>query len=968
MRYLLLFLFVLIKIKSSVAQSIFFTNYNVEHGLSAVQITALHQDNKGYLWCGGYAGVDKFNGKTFKSFSPSNGLVDHNTQCIAEDKYNNVYMGTPNGLSVYNNNVFTNYTTAQGLLSNDVKTIIVSKSNVVLIGTSNGLCALDNVTHKITTVLKNEPILSACHHTGDTIMFSTNKAIYKWYGNQCKLFVTTPTAITHIKCINNNTQLMSDSKGLYMLTNGSIKPYVPEGITTSSIVINDLYIQNENEYYIATQNGLIKITNNAAYYYYPGNDLNSNKIYCIIADYEGNKWIGTYNGIYRFKTSAFINYNTQHGISVPFIFGINETPNHEVWFGTQGGGIYNYNKGTFTNYTEADGLSSNTINCIVPYKNNKLIVGTSNGLTVIDNATHKVMAITNCAGLENKNISAITFGKDSNTYLASNNEIYINYELIENNPIPKNAITTTIFIDHKKRPWVTTFGGGIYCIEKGKLISKTKMFGNNCNSFFTVIEDEKSNMYFATLDGIFILNNKTQAISHITNKQGLISNLIYEFVYERKSNKLYIGSNKGLSCLDIGALNSTHTIAIDNYGYNEGFTLSECNNQSMIIDHRDNLWVGTVNGLVYFDRQYLKPNLHPAKINFTHFTVNDVDSNLTQNQKLDYDNNNITAYVDGICLTNALSVKYMYMLKGYEKKWSIPTSNNFIRYPKLPPGSYELLVKCANSSNVWNEPIGFKFKIKSPWYTHPIALLCYAILLGFAIYYVATWRINVIRNKEARKTMLAGYELKALRAQMNPHFIFNALNSIQHFVLNNDARAANKYLSKFAKLVRNILNNSERSEISLYEEMTQLELYLDLEKLRFEELFTYQITAETGINTNGVEIPTMLIQPYVENAILHGVGPLKVGGLIKIMFTMHAINMLKCTVTDNGVGREVAASLKKNSINKHQSAGTRITQNRLDLLNKINNTQLNAITADVVNQAGVVCGTSVELYIPLIQY
>lgn len=970
MRSSLVYLILVCSVVSATAQSIFFKNFNVEHGLSAVQIKTMYQDSKGYLWCGGYAGIDKFNGKTFVAYSPSNGLADHSVTCITENTNGKLYIGTPNGLSVYNGTTFTNYYTQQGLPSNDVKCILPlhNATNDMLVGTSNGLAVERN--GKITLLLSKQNILTLYQLTTDTVLISTTKGLYTYAHSKIMVQSTTNTAITHIARIDTATLLATNGKALYRYCNATLTPYTPAGMGTTPIKIHDLLIENQNEWYVATENGLIKIEHNNATYYYPGNDLNSNKIYCITKDYEGNKWIGTYNGIYRFKTSAFVNYNMQHGISVPFIFGISETSTNEIWFGTQGAGVYNYNgKGEFTNYTTADGLSDNYVNCVVPFKKNKLIVGTERGITIIDNVTKQVHAIKQCGGLETKNISTITFTKDSVIYIAAGNQIYCNYDLVPNSLIPSNAIVYDIYKDHKKRVWVCSFEGGLYCIENGKMTNKTTLLHKYCNSYFSVEEDENGNLYFASLEGLFVLNATTNKVQQISTAQGLMSNLVYELAYDTKEHKLYIGSNKGLSCLNISALMQRGVIQLDNYGYNEGFTLSECNSNSMLIDHKNNLWVGTVNGLVYFDRKYLTPNKTPALLNFTRFMLNDKDTVLSPGQRLNYDNNNITVFVDGICMSDPQSVKYSFLLKGYEKKWSLPSTNNFARYTQLPPGKYELMVKCSNNSNVWNTPISFKFTITPPWYTHPLALAIYILTIVTALYFLIRRRVNLIKNKEARKTLLAGYELKALRAQMNPHFIFNALNSIQHFVLNNDAMAANKYLSKFAKLVRNILNNSERSEITLADEIAQLELYLDLEKLRFEELFTYTITYAPSINTHNIEIPTMLVQPYVENAILHGIVPLNgITGLITITFELHKEDVLKCTITDNGIGRSSSSELKKNSISKHQSAGTRITQNRLDLLNKINNTHLSAITTDVTNAQGITKGTSVELYIPLIQY
>lgn len=204
-----------------------------------------------------------------------------------------------------------------------------------------------------------------------------------------------------------------------------------------------------------------------------------------------------------------------------------------------------------------------------------------------------------------------------------------------------------------------------------------------------------------------------------------------------------------------------------------------------------------------------------------------------------------------------------------------------------------------------------------------------------------------------------------LRQQMNPHFIFNTLNSIQYYMYQHDKLATNNYLTKFTSLMRKVLENSQHTSVTIKDEMEALNLYLQLESLRFKERFDYRITIDDEIDQMLFKIPTMLIQPYVENSICHGLMPGEGKGLLKIEMKLEK-DHISCIIEDNGIGREEAQKRKKMQGENHNSLGTQIVASRLDLVNSLYGTSLKTIYTDLKNESGDPAGTRVEIHIPII--
>jgi tetratricopeptide (TPR) repeat protein len=241
----------------------------------------------------------------------------------------------------------------------------------------------------------------------------------------------------------------------------------------------------------------------------------------------------------------------------------------------------------------------------------------------------------------------------------------------------------------------------------------------------------------------------------------------------------------------------------------------------------------------------------------------------------------------------------------------------------------------------------------------------FVLSLAILILLLSRAKINAKHRISEMNHRISEITQANLRQQMNPHFIFNTLNSIQYYMYQHDKLATNNYLTKFSSLMRKVLENSQHTSVPLRDELDALNLYLELEKIRFKDKFEYQINVDEEIDTILYKVPTMLIQPYVENSICHGLMPGEGNGLVKIDLDLKEDYIL-CTIEDNGIGREAAQEKKMKSEKTHNSLGTQIVSSRLDLVNSLYGTSLKTIYTDLKNDKGEPIGTRVELHIPIL--
>ncbi len=314
--------------------------------------------------------------------------------------------------------------------------------------------------------------------------------------------------------------------------------------------------------------------------------------------------------------------------------------------------------------------------------------------------------------------------------------------------------------------------------------------------------------------------------------------------------------------------------------------------------------------------------------------------------------------------------RFRYQLEGFDENWQDGTKRRFAAYTNVPGGDYTFKVEAVNNEGIaLGQPHVLFIHVSTVWYK-TVWFWCLAIvLLAGLAYLVYKWRINQVRKEERLRAdyerQLANVEMSALRAQMNPHFIFNSLNSIEYYIISNEPEKASDYLNRFSRLIRLILQNSKSNIVSLKDDLEALKLYIEMESLRFDNLFDYEVKTEKGLNLEKINVPPMLLQPYVENAIWHGLMQKK-NEKGKLDLTIRQSNgHLVCLIEDNGIGREAAQQLKSKTATRRKSYGMKITSDRLSMLNKLAGAKASVQVFDLKSENGEAAGTRVELVIPL---
>lgn len=374
----------------------------------------------------------------------------------------------------------------------------------------------------------------------------------------------------------------------------------------------------------------------------------------------------------------------------------------------------------------------------------------------------------------------------------------------------------------------------------------------------------------------------------------------------------------------------------------------------------DEIWVATDRGVAHFKAKM--PSAAMSAPLLESLLVNNLAVPFQQGLRLGHDHNNLDIRFLALHLRSGGDILYRYRLLGADTAFSFSRSRE-VSFAALRPGSYTLEVQAQNEDGHWSEAARWSFFIQPAWWNTLWfrALLAALLIAGV---WLAFWaRLRAVREEAAVRDRIRDLQSTALRAQMNPHFIFNCLNSIQSFIAENDAASATRYLARFARLVRLSLHASIDGRHSLADEVDMLDHYLALEQLRFKGKFRYEITTEAGIDADWITLPPLLVQPFVENAILHGMKTREKDGLIQVHFSIKNRELV-ATVTDNGAGF-LPSSEENRQDGTHKSVGQQLTKKRLQLLAGNHQAPAGLHQETLFDEQGAACGARVTIRVPL---
>lgn len=457
-------------------------------------------------------------------------------------------------------------------------------------------------------------------------------------------------------------------------------------------------------------------------------------------------------------------------------------------------------------------------------------------------------------------------------------------------------------------------------------------------------------------NGIFTLQNN---ILRNVSKELNIGTDRFLDITEDGSGTLWLGSNIGL--VKISFISGKPKVSV--YNVFNGLPGNEIFN---VAATRDELYFSTNQGIYSFNLSSDLSNKSRPAIRVEALLVNDKNIlNATSSLKLKHFENNLKIRFNLLTYKGVQSMFYNLENTDGDKSNGV-LSNNELTLNSLSPGNYSLKVYAINDSGLMSEhPVILNINISKPfWKTTWFVILC-IVVFGALVFLIARRVISRIKQRERMKTevskIIAGYQLSALKAQMNPHFIFNSINSIQSYILTKRPEEAYTYLTKFSKLMRLVLDYSEENMVTLAQEVEIVKLYLELEQLRFEKKFTFSISIQEDINSSEMRLPALMLQPYVENSVWHGLmnKAEEEAKRVSLQFVKKGA-VLEIRIEDNGIGRLKASSLPRHT---HKPKATSINSKRTEILSLLGKGKGEVKVEDVIED-GVIAGTLVIITIP----
>ncbi len=983
------------------AQSPNFKHFTVEDGLPSSECYQVLQDKKGYIWIATDKGVARYDGVKFQHFTKEDGLPENCIIRMYEDPKGRIWFaGVSNKIAYFENNKISCLKINNQFSQKKEFGIINSMAfchNTLWIG-MYGTSSIYKVTFskeknsntlssKKNNLSKKQKLIEINQYkkiVGTYIIKLENDELIQGFANfkgisYTNIYFITPTknystknAFSTIVGDLTNVRITACTDKHYLLNynNNIVKINHRNGKTIQKMFVN----QNINYSLSDSKNGIWLGTNKNGVLYYPKGDiensipfqfLKNKTVSCIMEDREHGFWISTIDdGIFYLKDIHFFHLTKLSSKKVNTLLYHDST----LFAGLDNGYIVHFRNSILTE-TNANAIpfNINFITKITPYTTHSIAVGSTNGFGYMDLKTNTCSWIkTYFPPLLNiKSIISTVFfikSKEKNTYWIAHYTSLI--KVFDNNKTKHIPFKHRIYSLAEDDQGILWLGGvnGLYCYHKGAFVfhgKKSIALSGRIND----LQIKNNTLWAATKnDGVTI--KKGNQLYDITTKNGLNSNICQSVFLE--SEKIgWVATNKGVSKITVTNW-KPFKIKVKAYSSSNGLISNEVND---ITKHGNIVYIASNKGVTWFNEQKVKPNRTAPPIYITDVEINNSDTTVFSTYHLPYHKNKISFNFIGLTYKSESNVEYKYRLRGLDNTW---TNFNYAKanFYNLSHGDYTFEVIAKNNDGYWSKnPARIDFIISPPfWHTWPFRIIAGISFLA-SIYFFIKWRISKVEKRALENSRLyqqtVEMEMKFLSSQMNPHFTFNAMNSIQYYMLENEPEKAQKYLVKYSKLIRKVLENNMKKYVPISEEVEMLGLYMDIESVRFEIQFEYEIQISEEVKTMNISIPPMIVQPYIENAIWHGISHKKeIQGKITISYQLLE-DKIKCSVEDNGIGRKKSKELKTGKTNK-ESLGMLITHQRLQQLHSESEMDIEPEIIDLVDENGEDCGTKVVIYLPFV--
>jgi ligand-binding sensor domain-containing protein/two-component sensor histidine kinase len=943
----------------SSAQERKFTYYTTADGLPTNWIYACKEDSKGFLWIATESGLVRFDGKNFVTYNDKNGLPDVELLDLTIDKEDKVWMNlfrfNPSYFDPMLNRVFDSK--KNSYLKNDfggnIKIKVLQDGSVSYAGkealvfnkNTSEFQLINTGGKEISALWKNGKGYIASYAYGFLQLAANSGGIidsittFPWQSGFTPLVQTHSDSTWFYNNFSDSLYLFTDINFInHTYNKKAVRPPEP---------LWQMNVDNQYVWAIAKSGSIYRLNKQTLETIdkMPLQVKNANRVY---EDKLGNFWITTVDkGLIKVSSPATQSFFIPDGFTERNFLSICRIGN-KIFAGNYKGEIVETDGKQFISHQAASGPSS-WIRQLLPTSKGLLSISEAgiytNFTNPVLNQFGKVRASSKNGYLLNDSILLV-----ANHGVLTRTNLYNN---IESKSIIKAKRITTVTV--LKNQIYFGSNDGLYKWVKEDSALPMSIKNDLFASRITWLHNSKDDLVWAgtASEGLLIIYNDS-LLAHISNEKYLASNAI-RHIHSERPGTVWVATNKGISAIDYTFTNNKFQYNIRNIGIADGLLSPQVN--ALWVEN-DTVYAATANGINYFPAN-IKPPDNKLQVFITGFSVNGRDTSLLNSQSFPHHFKNILLHFAAPEI-NGSTVSYQYNINnaGWQNN-----SNGLLELPQLKPGHYSIDFR-AIDANGKASPIvsSFKFIIHPAWWqTWWFIALTVAVIAGLLFY----WLQKNNRNKRekaieqvAAQQKLTDLELQAVKAQINPHFVFNCLNSIKSLIHQQQYEDADKYLDNFSYLLRSTIDHSSQKMIRLEDEIKYIDNYLRLEQLRFGKKLSYKIDIAVA-DTNKLQIPSMLLQPYVENAIKHGIRNLAGGDGFVSINVIQTGNTLTCRIDDNGVGRKAAAQINAANPNYHQSVGLSLTGKREELFG------IHCHTIDKKDDMGKSMGTTVVLEIPL---
>lgn len=998
-RIFIVFLF-LISIGIGYGQNNQLRSYTLEDGLPQSQVYAIEQDAIGYLWLGTQGGgLTRFDGETFKTFNENDGLISNyiNALKFANDT---LFIGSRRGLSIKTKSGLKNFEGPQ------VMHVFRDQNNTYL-GTKNGVYRYTTSTtlQKLTlnaTIDANQ--VNAMHFDGSYFWIATDKGLFKTktltqnsnfervekynftslVQFNSKLIASTFThgiliknlengndewieelqRINSLSIINDQLWVGADGDGVTVLDmeNFQIQKYIDSRSGLAVSHIRDCMMDRQGTIWIATSGGgFYKYFEDKFTHFDSESGLQGNHIYAV-HNVGKELWISNSEaGLMRIDSLGLHPVPRIRGFDQVKIKTINHDANGNIWAGSDGKGLLFREQTTrdslILNLSDFNNLKFHTVQ--IPEVKNHLI-NTSNGFPSDWIRQLHIQKDTVWVATYSDGIVKMRF--DSAMQKPEILKIYDKEDGLE------DLLLKDLKSDAQGRPWYGTQTGRIGFIENNLVRDLGEVLDDN--TAINSLLFRGSTLYLGTAgNGVWFTDiNGNMVLQKLVGDKQLTSSNCNQLIFDSENN-LWVGSERGV---DKVVLNQENKIVdVFHFGRNDGFLGIETTLNAVDMDHKGNLWFGAIYGLTKYEmgqdleEASIKPNIDFESVEVDYQPIDSI-AYYTSNKnamvlQLNPDQNQISFTYRTVDLTHPKDIQYRFKLN--DDSWSPWSKSNQQNLVGLSYGPHVFYAQSRDYRWQNSEVIAFPFNIETPlheksWFQWLVIGIVLVLILMFGWMYLRRLKRRNIEAQERLQIQnnLLTLEHKALQLQMNPHFIFNVLNGIKAMGSTNPQKMKTT-VNTFATLLRDVLNNSRKDSITLAQEIKTLTHYIEVEQLMSPKAFVYDIQVESDIDPEEILIPPMLIQPFVENAIRHGILKGPRDGELKILFKTEN-DILTCTIIDNGSG--IFNSQGNKTATDHQSMALTVTKERIQSLSGKDTLKLEEITSN--NQ---IIGTRIRFQIPL---